>query len=138
MQVEEGRRIYSANKFTPELVRQDPLVKWRTTTIFYGGKRRAVRYKEVARVLWQSGAKTRPLRLFVIAPTPYRKRNNMRCTIARPLICSAPISTLPLVYCFRSTSTAGKSKSIIARKKTLWASAKPSYATPSPSPDNPP
>ena len=88
--VAEGRRIYSAHKFTPEQVRQDPLVKWRTTTIFYGGQRRTVRYKEVAQVLWQSGAKTRPLRLFVIAPTPYRKRNHIRWYYRQPayLLCT--------------------------------------------------
>jgi hypothetical protein len=38
----EGRRIYSAHKFTPEQVRQDPAIPWHTTKIFYGGKRRLV------------------------------------------------------------------------------------------------
>ena len=45
---------------------------------FYGGKRRKIRYKEVAEVYWQRGAKQRPLRLIVIAPTPYRKSNSKR------------------------------------------------------------
>jgi hypothetical protein len=42
--VDEGRRIYSAHKFTPEQVRQDPARHGRITRIFYGGKRRSVRY----------------------------------------------------------------------------------------------
>ncbi len=86
----EGRRIYSARKFTPEQVRLDPSIPWRTTKIFYGGKRRTVRYKEVSPVLWQRGARTRPLRLFVIAATPYRKRKTGRWYYRQPayLLCT--------------------------------------------------
>ena len=73
-----SRRVYGENKFTPEQVRQDDTIAWKTTKIFYGGKRRKMRYKEVAQVLWQSGARTRPLRLFVLAPTPYRKSKSRR------------------------------------------------------------
>jgi hypothetical protein len=69
-----GRRLYDVNKFTPEQVRQDKAITWKTTRIFYGGKRHTIRYKEVSSVLWQYGARTRRLRLFVIAPTAYRKR----------------------------------------------------------------
>src|SRR6266851_3016592 len=71
--VDEGRRVYSAHKFTPEQVRQDDQIPWQTTKVFYGSRRRSVRYKELSQVLWQTGARTRALRLFVIAPTPYRK-----------------------------------------------------------------
>jgi hypothetical protein len=67
------RRFYGIEKFTPEQVRQDESREWKTVRIFYGGKRRKIRYKEVAEVYWQRGAKQRPLRLIVIAPTPYRK-----------------------------------------------------------------
>jgi hypothetical protein len=85
-----GRRLYSEDKFTPEQVRQDESIAWKTTQIFYGGKRRKVRYKEVCSVLWQTGAKTRPLRLFVIAPTPYRKRKSSKMYYRQPafLLCT--------------------------------------------------
>lgn len=88
--VGEGRRIYSARKFTPEQVRQDPSIPWHTAKIFYGGKRRLIRYKEVANVLWQRAARTRRLRLFVIAPTPYRKRKTGRWYYRQPayLLCT--------------------------------------------------
>lgn len=69
----DSRRFYAADKFTPEQVRKDESRDWKTTKIFYGGKRRKIRYKEVSAVYWQRGAKQRPLRLIVIAPTPYRK-----------------------------------------------------------------
>lgn len=72
------RRFYGLDKFTPEQVRQDESREWKTTKIFYGGKRRTVRYKEVADVYWQRGAKQRPLRLIVIAPTPYRKSKSKK------------------------------------------------------------
>jgi hypothetical protein len=85
-----GRRLYDPHKFTPEDVRQDPAQAWKTTKIFYGGKRRKIRFKEVRGVLWQKGARTRPLRLFVIAPTPYRKRKSSRLYYRQPafLLCT--------------------------------------------------
>jgi len=75
---EDSRRFYAAEKFTPEQVRQDEKRDWKTTKIFYGGKRRRLRYKEVDSVYWQRGAKQRPLRLLVLAPTPYRKSKSKK------------------------------------------------------------
>jgi hypothetical protein len=84
------RRIYATDKFTPEQVRQDKEIGWHTTKVFYSGKRRKIRYKSVPHVLWQRGGRTRPLRLFVIAPTPYRKRQSGRLYYRDPayLLCS--------------------------------------------------
>ena len=73
-----SRRFYAVEKFTTEQVRQDDGRRWKTTKIFYGGKRRVVRYKEVADVYWQRGAGKRPLRLIVVAPTPYRKSQSRK------------------------------------------------------------
>ena len=72
------RRFFALEKFTPEQVRKDQSQLWKTTRIFYGGKRRKVRYKELGDVYWQRGAARRPLRLLVLAPTPYRKRKSGR------------------------------------------------------------
>ena len=74
----DSRRFYAPEKFTPEQVRQDESLVWKTTKIFYGGKRRKIRYKEVNHVYWQGGGRKRPLRLIVIAPTPYRKSKSKR------------------------------------------------------------
>jgi len=74
----DSRRVYALDKFTPQQVRQDESRAWKTSKIFYGGKRRKIRYKEVQRVYWQRGAQQRPLRLIVIAPTPYRKSKSKR------------------------------------------------------------
>jgi hypothetical protein len=74
----DSRRFYGVAKFTPEQVRQQEDRAFKTTKIFYGGKRRKIRYKEVHGVYWQRGAKQRRLRLIVIAPTPYRKAHSKR------------------------------------------------------------
>jgi hypothetical protein len=79
-----GRRFYDVTKFTPEQVRQDDTTPWQTTKICYGGKRRPIRYKEVTDLLWQGGAGRRPLRLFVVAPTPYRKRKSGKIYYRQP------------------------------------------------------
>lgn len=73
-----GRRFYAKEKFTPEQVRKDESIPWKTTKIFYGGKRRKVRYKELKGIHWQGGARRLPLRLFVVAPTPYLKRKSAK------------------------------------------------------------
>jgi hypothetical protein len=79
-----GRRFYDAATFTPEQVRQDDTRPWRVTKVCYGGKRRTIRYKEVPGVHWQRGAARRPLRLFVVAPTPYRKRQSAKRYYRQP------------------------------------------------------
>jgi len=81
---EAGRRFYDTQKFTPEQVRQDQARPWKQTKVFYGGKWRKVGYKEVAPVYWQGGAGRCPLRLLVVAPTPYRKRKSGKLYYRKP------------------------------------------------------
>ena len=78
------RRFYDVNKFTPEQVRKDESIPWKETKIFYGGKRRRVRYKLLSDLFWQGGARKRNLRLLVVAPTPYRKRKSGRMYYRQP------------------------------------------------------
>ena len=79
-----SRRFYDPNKFTPEQVRKDESISWKETKIFYGGKRRRVRYKLLSDLHWQGGARKRALRLLVVAPTPYRKRKSGRLYYRQP------------------------------------------------------
>ena len=100
---EHQRRFYAVDKFTPEQVRQDQSRDWQTTKIFYGGKRRKIRYKQVAGVYWQRGAKQRPLRLIVIAPTPYRKSKSKKLYYRDPaflLTTDLPSSPKPLLQIY--------------------------------------
>lgn len=73
-----AKRFYDEKTFTPLGLFNDDSVDWKHTRLVYGGKRRVVRYKEVSNIFWQSGAKRRPLRLFVVAPTSYRVRKTGR------------------------------------------------------------
>jgi hypothetical protein len=98
-----SRRFYSPEKFTPEQVLKDPRRPWKTARLFYGGKRRDLRYKERNSVYWQGGARRRPLRLLVVAPTPYRKRNSGRLYYRQPAFLlttdlTAPARTLLQIY----------------------------------------
>jgi hypothetical protein len=82
---EDGsRRFYGAQKLTPEQVRLDDSRPWKSTTVFYGGKRRKVEYKELGGIFWQGGARKRPLRLLVVRPTRYRKRKSGRYYYRQP------------------------------------------------------
>jgi hypothetical protein len=67
-----GRRYYGTELFSPQSVFKDSTIPWKETTIFHGGKYRRIRYKEVRQLLWQRGGGRRLLRLFVVAPVPYR------------------------------------------------------------------
>jgi hypothetical protein len=79
-----SRRFYALETFTPEQVRQDESQPWKQTKLFYGGKRRRIRYKERSPVYWRRGAGRIPLRLFVVAPTPYRKRKSSKLYYRQP------------------------------------------------------
>lgn len=67
-----GRKFYGERLPTPDEVRQDPEKPWTETGLFYAGKVRKVRFKEMPEVLWQSGAQKRLLRVLIVAPTPYK------------------------------------------------------------------
>jgi len=79
-----SRRFYALSTFTPEQIRQDASQPWKQTKLFYGGKRRRIRYKEVSQVYWRRGAGQIPLRLFIVAPTPYRKRKSSKLYYRQP------------------------------------------------------
>lgn len=66
-----GRRIYGDRLPTPEAIRMDPNRPYQSVACHYGGDWRTVRFKELSHVLWRTGGGRRPLRLLVLAPTPY-------------------------------------------------------------------
>lgn len=73
-----SRRFYAVETFTPAQLRQDAAHPWQETKVCYGGKRRRIQYKEVAVVHWRRGGGRRPLRVLIVAPTPYWKRKSGR------------------------------------------------------------
>lgn len=79
------RRFYGRTKFRPEEVRRrDSMARWQTARIFHGGCFRPVRFKDLGPVYWQGGARKRPLRLLVVAPTGYRTTQNGRTYYRQP------------------------------------------------------
>jgi len=73
-----GPRYYDTHSFTPQSVYENKRRRWKIALIFHGGNWRRVRYKEVKKVLWRTGAKRKELRLLVLAPTPYLKTTTGR------------------------------------------------------------
>lgn len=67
-----GRRIYGQRLPSPEAIRQDVTIPYRTTTCYVGGRYREIRYKEINHVLWQRGGKRRPLRLIIVAALAHK------------------------------------------------------------------
>lgn len=81
----KGSRLkYDPDVFTPEQIRQSPDRPYQEASIHFGGQQRTIRYKTVANVLWRRGAQTRPLRLIVVAPTPYKLSPNARINYREP------------------------------------------------------
>lgn len=82
--LEGSRRVYAPETFTPEQIREDRARRWQRTSIFHGGAWREVRYKQLTGVLWRGGGGRRPLRLLVVAPTPYRRTKRGRWMYRQP------------------------------------------------------
>lgn len=78
------RRKYQKKIFTPEQIRHNQKYAWKRGRIRFAGKRRWIRYKQVQGVLWRRGARTRPLRLIVIAAQPYRLSKHSRLNFRQP------------------------------------------------------
>lgn len=79
-----GRRFYAKETFTPESVRTEESLAWLTGRFFHGGAWRDMRYKEITEVFWRNGAGRRPLRLIVLASTPYRNSPNGKTNYRQP------------------------------------------------------
>jgi hypothetical protein len=78
------RRKYATEVFTPEDIRTEDSTCWRRVPIYFGGAWRSIRYKQVNGVLWRKGAGTRKLRLFVVAPQPYKLSPKSRTNYRQP------------------------------------------------------
>ncbi len=101
-----SRKTYDPVKFTPEDILRDESIRFDTAFVYLAGRWRNVRFKQLRGVLWQGGAGSKPLRLIVIEPQPYRKNKSSRLRRRDPsfllttdLDCSA--ESLIQLYCDR-------------------------------------
>lgn len=92
-----SRRRYDPQTFTPEQVRQQETFPWEQALVYFGGQWRTLRYKQLQAVLWKRGAGARRLRLFVIAPLPYKLSKHARTNYRDPayLLSTDPDTSAP-------------------------------------------
>ncbi len=83
-----SRRFYDTQKFTPESVRQNDSIPWNKPKIFYGGKRRRVRYKvRSSGLLARWRPQTYPAICWSLRPLPIASAKAESSTIASPPTC---------------------------------------------------
>jgi len=86
------RRIYGPPAPTPEELRTDATVPWRTARVWAAGRWHDFRYKSVAPVRWRACSGKCLFRLVVIAPLGYRPRKGSRLLYRKAayLMCTDP------------------------------------------------
>jgi len=100
-------RRYGERAPTPELLRTDDTKQWQQITAITSGTQHTLRVKTLGPVLWKTAGYRTPLRLIVIAPTPYRLRKGSKLLYRQPayLITTnlqAPVEQLVQYYIWRS------------------------------------
>jgi len=78
------KRFYSDHSVTAEEIRKDQLIPYKNMKIHYGQGWRDARYKELKGVYSKHRTQRTPLRLIVIAPTPYRKTKKSKRSYRDP------------------------------------------------------
>jgi len=79
-----GRKpVYGDEAGTPEAIRRDEGVPWKTARVLAAGKVHDFRVKEARPLLWRASGGTR-LRLVVIAPLAYRPKKRSRLLYRKP------------------------------------------------------
>jgi hypothetical protein len=75
---------------TPEQLRQDDSVPWRTVPAYAAGKMHEFRVKTMGPALWKKAGMDRPVRIMVVAPVGYRLRRGSKLLYRQPalLLCT--------------------------------------------------
>jgi len=86
------RRVYGEHAPTPEQLRQDASVPWQKVRVYFGGKKRTVRVKQLKPLRWRAAGDKHTVQLLVIAPTAYRLTKNGKRLYRKHayLICTDP------------------------------------------------
>jgi hypothetical protein len=85
-----SKRRYGEVAPTPEELRKDESVPWRTVEAYASGKMHTFRVKEMKPVLWRKAGADLPVRIVVIAPVGYRLRKGGKLLYRQPayLLCT--------------------------------------------------
>lgn len=79
-----GRPCTYGTPITPEQLRQDDSVRWRSVRIFAAGREHDCDVKELHPLLWRTSGPHLALRLIVIRPLAYRLTKNSRLLYRQP------------------------------------------------------
>lgn len=80
----KGRPRSYGTELTPEQVRQDESIPWKSIPVFGAGCVHDCEVKEVSPVLWRKTGPGQPLRLIVIRPLAYRRSKSSRVLYRQP------------------------------------------------------
>ncbi len=78
------RRFYDPASVTADELRKDRKYSYKRCEVFYAGEKREVKYKEFKEIYWKWGTKKKPLRLLILAPTPYRRSSCSKLEYRNP------------------------------------------------------
>ena len=81
---QRGRRRSYGATVTPEQVRQNESIPWRSIKVFGAGREHDCDIKEIAPLLWRKTGPRLPLRLIVIRPLAYRRSKSSRLLYRQP------------------------------------------------------
>lgn len=80
----KGRPRVYGTELTPEQVRQDQSISWKSIDVFGAGRLHHCDIKEVSSVLWRKTGPRQPLRLIIIRPLAYRRSKSSRLLYRQP------------------------------------------------------
>lgn len=80
----KGRPRSYGTELTPEQVRQDESISWKSIRVFGAGRVHDCDVKEVSSVLWRKTGPCQPLRLIIIRPLAYRRSKSSRLLYRQP------------------------------------------------------
>lgn len=79
-----GRPRSYGTQLTPEQVRQDDSIPWKSIPVFGAGRVHDCDIKEIFPLLWRKTGAGQPLRLIIIRPLAYRRSKNSRVLYRQP------------------------------------------------------
>jgi len=90
------QRSYGERAPTPEELRRNESTPWQEIQVFFGGKLRTLRAKQLKPVRWRVAGGDKDLQMIVLAPTPYRLTKTGKLLYRKPayLICTDPDADL--------------------------------------------
>jgi hypothetical protein len=89
-------RLYGERLSTPEQIRQDESIPWKSIRVFAAGREHQTEIKEVTPILWRKAGVDLPLRLIIIRPLAYRRSQKQRVRYRDPAYLITTNLTLPV------------------------------------------